>query len=275
MRISTPTRRAVARPALAAAAMAGLALSVAPASANPWDAMYSQRYTGKTYGGSAHVGEYQYVIKVYRLDDGGYKQGDFYRIDQKFETAIHKGKYSRRKKVRKKGTHCGWASDLVRIGFDLDGKGAVIHDYGPTTYSGSASYSDSISWKQGAGAPQIEAGYSMSTTIPDEGVKAFRNIGRHTILWEGKLRGCGDVGKPNYEGASRLASTSYMLETTTLIQVDEGQRFTWKNHVGGDRTRVTTRRVRWKFPKRSTDLSHRDLKAMQFNCGRTGCTRKR
>lgn len=264
-------RRTLLLSAIAASTLTAYMTAAAPAAAAVWDAMHTTRKVEKMKGRKDKVGEFEYVVTVYKLDDGGFKDGDFYIIEQSIEGALQKSKY------KKKENRCGWAMDYVKIGFDVSGKGLVIHDYSPETYKGSKSYSKSLSWKQGAGAPQIEAGYSTSTTVPDEGITVRRNISGGTITWNANLRDCKnhgdffkDFGNWHIEGASLLARTTYKLSTTVMIQVDEGEKFEFSNRVGGARTSVGVKRYDVKGDVKKRKTENQILRT--FNCHRGVCS---
>lgn len=243
------------------------AATAASASVGTWDTHYDDRTSGPINVKSKTIGEYRYRVKVFKLEEASDTK-DYYRVDQSLEIAAKKKHY------KKTNSRCGWASHRVVLAIDVDGRNVVVDDYGPETSKGGRSYSKRVGAALGSSGPSLDAGYSMTTTVPDEGVKTDRGIAAETVLWTARLRGCKDVGNPfGSEHASGLARSAYKLETTAVIEVDEGQSFVWKNAVGKKSATVSMRRWRFVNLKEKTDTVSRAL-TYSFSCSPTRCRRR-
>lgn len=257
--------------AAAAACAVGLMGAAPAAKADVWNAMLNKQWKGPMTESGDNIADYAYQITVYKMEDGGYADGDFYRVDQALEVGV--------KKYTAKKAACGWYGDRVKIAFALKTKNGGILEYEPVTFSGSARYSKSVALKQGLGAPTVTPKYSMSTAVPDAGIKVKRDIPNETIVWDGELRGCKTAGASVvatakiFEEASKLSKTSYKMETTVLVQVPEGADFRFDTKVGKEASRVLVGRKRYRAGKARTvtKLVKEDF-AKRVWCGKSSCT---
>jgi len=250
-----------------------LATMSAQAQSSPWTAIGKYIDEGSLEGTKddgaqrQKAGGYQYQIWVYKLDDGGYDQGDWYRIDLSVLSSISA--------YRKGDNVCGWYTDGVNAAFDLETTGGWIEEYAPTTSQSSSEKTYSLGGYVSKGGPAVTATYSFTQTIPDAGIKVKRDGPAETIKWITNLQGCKCNPKnvvPPYactKGASAVAKSSFKLTPSIVAAVPEGSSLKFKTYLKDFPAGVYLK----KFVQNKNEKLKQEY-SLTVTCSATSCTFK-
>ncbi|MBI1180493.1 MAG: hypothetical protein GC201_08030 [Alphaproteobacteria bacterium] len=256
----------------AIAAFLALAVAGQADASSPWLALKNYSDSGTLKGQKKDEAQtqsatsYDYEISVYKLDDGGYADGDWYRVDYSLTSAI--------RNYRKGDNVCGWATDVVDAAFDLQTKGGQIEEYAPTTTESESTRGFTLGGQISKSGPAVKADWSISQVIPDAGIKAKRNTTAENVAWITKLRGC-DCKNNRYMPpkdcigqASNVAKTTFTLNPSVLVRVPEGSGLTFNTYTKDYSTKVGAT----KYYDGKNEKVRKDYGKLSVTCTSTSCT---
>jgi len=251
--------------------LCGIVLSVpagAMAQSSPWQALeqftWKADTTASFEGDKQATGSYQHDITVYKLDDQGDTESDWYRVDMRIQAAISH--------YRKGENVCGWWTDKVQGAFKLQTDSGEILDYAPQTSQGSSTKTYTVGIKASlSGNIRPISKYEVTQVADKSGIKVNIDPAAKAMAWTANLEGCRKVGDVfSYQGASNMAKSTFVLVPTVLVMVPDGAGLSFKTSaLGKENGFVQAKQRRDKdAKKKSFDFVY------TISCDSTKCTAK-